>query len=97
MTVPEALIFVSAEIARIEAAHPGKELRPWAAKHSPESVAHWGLIQQRIALQHPNPHLVRCCADLNLDPPIRTRSAAQQAAAVALAARRSRTPDQAVA
>jgi hypothetical protein len=92
MTVAEALEHVNTEIARIERANPGKELHPWKTNDAPESTEWWGLVQQRLALSKPNPHLVPCCADLNLNPP--TRSAAQLAATAALASRRARTPVQ---
>ncbi len=92
MNVAEAQEYVLSELSRIEKANPGKELRPWACNDTPESTEHWGLVQQRLALSKPNPHLAPCCADLNLDPP--TRSAAQLAATAALASRRARTPDQ---
>jgi hypothetical protein len=97
MTVADALIFVNEEIAAIEKVNPGKELHPWKTNDAPESTKWWGLVQQRIALGHPNPHLSEVCRDLNLDKPVRVRSAAQQAHDIALAARRVRPADQVAA
>jgi hypothetical protein len=67
LKVSEAVIFVKAEIAKLEAANRGTELRPWIRDACPAAVEHWGRLQQRIALGNPRPHNALCCADLNLE------------------------------
>ena len=94
MNVAEAQEYVLSELSRIEKANLGKELRPWACNGTPESMEHWGLIQQKIALDQSNPHLAPCCRDLDLHTPVLVRSAAQQAHDLVLAARRTRPANQ---
>jgi hypothetical protein len=72
MEIQTARTFVAAEITRIERQNQGKELRPWMRDACPAASEHWGLTQQRIALEHANPQNTACCRSLNLDPPERT-------------------------
>lgn len=81
MTVNEAKAFVAEELARIERQDPDRELRPWMRDACSAASEHWGLVQQRIALDGPNPQGRACCKDLELDAPERTR--AQKEALVA--------------
>lgn len=81
MNASEARQHVAREIARIERQNPDKELRPWMRDACPAASEWWGLVQQRIALNHANPQNVACCRSLNLDPP--ERSDAQKRAAEA--------------
>jgi hypothetical protein len=81
MTVDEAKAHVAGELARIERQNPDKELRPWMRDACPAASEHWGLIQQRIALDGSNPQGRACCRSLNLDG--FERSPAQKRAAVA--------------
>jgi len=86
MRISEAVNFVDAEIARIEAGNKDKELRPWIRDAAPDAPEHWGRVQQRIALGHPQPHTAACCKGLNLEV---ERSEAQIAAAALAGARLS--------
>jgi len=72
MNISDARERVAGELARIERQNQGKELRPWMRDACPAASEHWGLTQQRIALNHPNPQNTACCQSLNLDPPERT-------------------------
>jgi hypothetical protein len=89
MTIEEAKRYVANQITLREMRNNGKELRPWC-RDAPDAAEHWGLVQQRIALNHPNPEKAACCTSLNLTT---TRSKAQIAAAMAagerLAARKA--------
>jgi len=84
MKISDAVTFVDAEISRIETSNKGKELRPWIRDASPAASEHWGRVQQRIALSHPQPHMAACCKGLNLEI---KRSEAQVAAAALAGAR----------
>jgi hypothetical protein len=70
--IETARAFVAAEIARIEQKYPNGISMPWEPDAVPDSSTLWGLVQQRIALSHPNPQNTACCRSLNLDPPERT-------------------------
>ena len=83
-TIAEARDFVNTEIAKLERVNQGKELRPWVRDAHPAAAEHWGRVQQRIALSHPGPSKVACCASLDLRI---ERTDAQQAAAEANGAR----------
>lgn len=95
MKVAEALIFVNSEIAKLEAANKGKELRPWVRGACPAALEHWGRIQQRIALGKSKPHAEPCCASLNLEKSTRALSEKQESALIAArAARMSKSSSQ---
>jgi len=74
MTIEIAKTFVTKEIERIEMANLDKELRPWEKDACAVAREHWGRVQQRIALSHPNPQKMACCDSLNLDPPERSEA-----------------------
>jgi hypothetical protein len=61
MTIDDARIFVNQEIARIERENPAGELRPLDRDACPAASEHWGRVQQRIALSHPNSQRMECC------------------------------------
>jgi hypothetical protein len=85
MTVDDAKKYVTAEIARIESENPVGVLQPWDANACPAASEHWGLVQQRIALNGRD--LSRACLkDLNLDRPERTPAQKQAFAAARAAA-----------
>ena len=80
MTIEEAKTFVAGEIARIVAANPVGELRPWCRDACPAALEHWGLVQQRIALEGRD--LSRACVkDLDIVAPTRTDAQKKASAA----------------
>jgi hypothetical protein len=85
MTVNEAKASVGGELARIERQNPDGELRPWMRDACSAASEHWGLVQQRIALDGSSPQGRACCRDLGLDAPERS-CAQKQALAAARAA-----------
>jgi hypothetical protein len=82
MQVEDAVLFVDKEIKKIET-KAGAEavLQPWAPDAHTTASAHWGLVQQRIALSRKHPQGRLCCSGLNLDAA--ERSEAQRAATAA--------------
>jgi hypothetical protein len=81
VTIDEAREQVNTRIAQIERKNPAGELRPWDGNACPDALEHWGLTQQRIALNGSNPRSAACCGSLDLDAP--ERSDAQKAALTA--------------
>jgi hypothetical protein len=67
MNIIEARQHVAGEIARIERQNTDKELRPWMRDACPAALEHWGLVQQRIALEGGNLNRA-CLANLNITP-----------------------------
>jgi hypothetical protein len=68
MTVDGAKAHVAGELARIERLNPDKELRPWMRDACPAASEHWGLTQQRMALDGRD--LSRACLKgLDIRPP----------------------------
>jgi hypothetical protein len=73
MNINDARERVAGELARIEAQNEGKELRPWMRDACPAASEHWGLTQQRIALEGGNLNRA-CLVKLGVTPPKRSES-----------------------
>lgn len=67
MTVIEAIAHVNAQLARIERENPVGVLKPWEPDACPAALEHWGLTQQKLALNSPHPQNRFCCDGLHLD------------------------------
>lgn len=55
MTIEEAKKYIAGELERGVRQNIDAELRPWMRDACPAATEHWGLVQQRIALDGPNP------------------------------------------